>query len=168
MSIVNKVAQSGLVTLKLDRYAPEAPIDGFDVADHLFKGLLLREKDFRAAVAAYDWSRHEGRYLAVHCSADAIVPVWAYMLVASEAAPYALGVYAGEPASMETRIFLERLAALDPEELRDARVVIKGCADRPVPEAVFVETVRRLRPVVRSLMYGEPCSTVPLYKRKTP
>lgn len=168
MSIVNKVAQSGLVTLKLERYAPEAPIDGFDVADHLFQGLLLREKDFRAAVAAYDWRRHEGRYLAVYCSADAIVPVWAYMLVASEAAPYALGVYTGEPADVETRIFLERLAALDPEAHRDARVVIKGCADRPVPEAVFVEAVRRLRPVVRSLMYGEPCSTVPLYKRKTP
>jgi hypothetical protein len=168
MTIVNKVAQSGLVTLKLEDYAPNEPIASFDIADHLFKGLLLREKDFRAVVAEHDWAQYAGQYLAVYCSADAIIPVWAYMLVAISAEPHALGVYEGEPTAVESRILLENLATLDAETLRDARVVVKGCADRPIPEAAFLEVARKLQPVVRSLMYGEPCSTVPLYKRKNP
>lgn len=164
--IVNKVQQAGLKVIKLEEYAPKGPIAAFDIADHLFKGLLLREKDFRAAVAEHDWSAYAGKYLAVHCSADAIVPVWAYMLVAVHATPHALGVYEGKPDTVESRIFLERLAELNPESLRDERVVIRGCGDRDVPNAVFLELTRRLQPLAKSLMYGEPCSTVPLYKRK--
>ncbi|MBI1194056.1 MAG: DUF2480 family protein [Bacteroidetes bacterium] len=168
MSIVNKVAQSGLVTLKLEDFAPQGEIVAFDLAPFLFKGLILREKDFRQAMADQDWSLFEGKVLAVFCSADAIIPVWAYMLVAVQAQPKAAGIYFGSVAETETRIFLERIRQMDLEPYRDARVVVKGCADKPVPEAAFLEVTRLLRPIVQSLMFGEPCSTVPLYKRALP
>ena len=165
MSIVNKVAQSGLVTLKLEDFAPERQIVAFDLAPFLFKGLILREKDFRQAMADQDWSLFEDKFLAVFCSADAIIPVWAFMLVAVHAQPWTMGIYFGSLPETETRIFLERIQKMDLEPYRDARVVVKGCADKPVPEAAFLEVSRILRPVVQSLMFGEPCSTVPLYKR---
>lgn len=162
------MAQSGLLTLKLEDFGPEHEIVPFDLASFLFKGLILREKDFRQAMADQDWSLFEGRILAVYCSADAIIPVWAYMLVAVQAQPFAKGIYFGTQAETETRIFLERIQKIDLEPYRDARVVVKGCGDKPVPEAAFLEITRLLRPIVQSLMFGEPCSTVPLYKRSTP
>jgi hypothetical protein len=169
MAIVNKVAQSGLITLKLEEWMPPAgSIAAFDLAPHLFKGLLLREKDFRQVVAETDWSAYAGKVLAVYCSAEAIIPVWAYMLVAVEAQPHAEGVFFGSPSEVETRLLLERINGIDSETYRDARVVVKGCADREVPAAAFLELSRVLRPVVRSLMYGEPCSTVPVYKAQRP
>ncbi len=168
MSVVNKVAQSGLITLKLEDFAPLEEIMPFDLAEFLFRGMILREKDFRQVMEDTDWAAYTNRYLAVFCSADAIIPVWAYMLVAVRAEPFAKGVYPGTVQEVETRIFLERIALIDTETYRDARVVVKGCADRPVPAAAFLEISRKLRPVVKSLMYGEPCSTVPVYKSSNP
>jgi len=168
LSIINKVAQSGLITLKLEDFAPNLEIVPFDLAQFLFKGLVLREKEFRQAMADQDWSLFENKILAVFCSADAIIPVWAYMLVAVQAQPQTKGIYFGTLTETETRIFLERIQKMDLEPYRDARVVVKGCADKPVPEAAFLEVTRLLRPIVLSLMFGEPCSTVPLYKRSLP
>ena len=164
MSLVNKVAQSGLITLKLEDFAPEAEIASFDLTNYLFKGLVLREKDFRLAVAEVDWSKYKDQYLAVFCSADAIIPVWAYMLVAVKAEPFVKGVFLAPPQEVETRIFLERIQSLDPEAFRNARVVVKGCAERTIPDSAFLEIPQKLRPYVKSLFYGEPCSTVPVYK----
>lgn len=168
MSLVNKVAQSGLLTFSLETLAPDEPTRGFDLAPYLFRGLVLREKDFRQALAETDWSGYQGSWLAVYCSADAIIPVWAYMLVAVHAEPFTNGIFRGTPAELETQFFLERIRNMDLEPFRDARVVVKGCADRQIPEAAFLAITQRLKPVVRSLFYGEPCSTVPLYKRNSP
>ncbi len=159
------MAQSGLITLKLEEFAPPFAIEGFDLSTCLFKGLVLREKDFREQMAQTDWSVYGGKYLAVYCTADAIIPVWAYMLITSAAQPFAEGIYMGTPQEVETSIFLERIRQINPEDFKEARVVVKGCSDRPVPEAAYMEVTRILRPVVKSLMYGEPCSTVPVYKK---
>jgi hypothetical protein len=165
VSIVNKVAQSGLITLKLEDYAPQAEILPFDLAPYLFKGLVLREKEFRQAMSELDWTLYHGKHLAVHCSADAIIPLWAYMLVAVHAQEQVQGLSFGTVTEAETRLFLDRIRTIDLEPYRGARVVVKGCADQAIPEAAYLEIAALLRPVVQSLMFGEPCSTVPLYKR---
>ena len=165
--LTNRVAASGLLTLKLDTLAPVTATHDFDLADYLWQGLALREKDFRAAVKAYDWTQAEGRVLCVHCSADAIVPQWAYMLVATAAGPYATEVFVGTSAAFDGQVLAKAAGALDVEPYRDQRVVIKGCTDGRDPGAQAYATVTfRLRDVAKSIMYGEPCSTVPIHKRK--
>lgn len=159
------MAQSGLITLKLEEYAPQAAIVPFDLAPFLFKGLVLREKDFRQAISELDWTLYQGKHLAVHCSADAIIPLWAYMLVAVHAQGHVQGICFGTVAEVETRLFLDRIRKIDLEPFRGARVVVKGCGDKSVPEAAYLEIAALLQPIVQSLMFGEPCSTVPLYKR---
>ena len=163
--LVNRVAQSGLITLKLEEYLPEAEIARFDLKDYLFKELLLKEKDFRAAIKTHDWSQYEGKVLLVYCSSDAIIPIWAFMLVASYAAPLAADVFQGTEEEYYRHFLTRRLAQLAPEQYADQRIVIKGCSDRPVPLAAYVELTRLLRPYARSIMFGEPCSTVPIYKK---
>jgi Protein of unknown function (DUF2480) len=163
--IVNRVANSGLVTLNLETYFPTEPIVSFDLKDYLFMGLVLREKDFRAACAEHDWSQYEGKILAVHCSTDAIVPSWAFMLVGILAAPHAARVLHVEPERVLERLYDGIINALDLADFEDKRIVIKGCSQKPVPVSAYLAAAHRLTPVAKSLMYGEPCSTVPLYKK---
>ena len=165
-NIINKVAQSGLVTLDPAQfYAPGERVV-YDIKDNLFHGLMLREKDFREFVKTHDWAQYEGKNVAVTCSADAIVPAWAYMLLANRLAPYAREVVFGDTELLETVLFVKEIARMDPEQYRDQRLVIKGCGDIPVPVSAYVELTKKLTPVAKSLMFGEPCSTVPIYKRK--
>lgn len=163
--IVNKVAKSGLVTLDLGELAPPGPRATFNLADHLWQGLVLKEKDFREMVKTNDWSHYQDQYVAVYCSADAILQDWAFMLVVSALQPFARRVVVGTPETMETVLFTEAIRSINPEDYRDARIVVKGCGDIKIPPAAFAEVVSRLQPFVRSIMYGEPCSTVPVYKR---
>lgn len=167
MELINKVAQSGLLTFDLeDLYPAEGKIAAFDLKDHLFRGLILREKDFREALAATDWTQYAGKILAVHCSADAIIPNWAWMLVAANAEPHAEQVIMGDPALALRRYYSDALAKMDLSAYTDQRVVIKGCSDKDVPAEAYLEITQRLRPIAKSIMYGEPCSTVPVYKKK--
>ncbi|HEY0176124.1 MAG TPA: DUF2480 family protein [Pedobacter sp.] len=165
-NIVNKVAASGLVTLNLELYYHQGERVVYDIKENLFHGLMLREKDFREFVKEHDWAAYTGKNVAVICSADAIVPTWAYMLLASKMKPYANEVVFGSQEALEAVLFAKALAKIDTEIYRDARVVIKGCADIEVPVAAYVEITNLLTPVVKSVMYGEPCSTVPIFKRK--
>lgn len=163
--IINKVASSGLITLDLGELAPGGPRAAFDLADHLWQGLVLKEKDFREMVRTTDWSRYQDHYVAVYCSADAIVPDWAYMLVVSALKPFVRRAVVAAPDALESILYAEAVRQLNPELYRDARVVVKGCGEIKVPPGAFAEVVSLLQPVVRSIMYGEPCSTVPVYKR---
>lgn len=163
--LVNRVANSGLITLKLEEFFPTQPLAAFDLKDYLFMEMILKEKDFREALKKHDWEQYDGKILLVYCSADAIIPVWAYMLVASYAAPYTFDIYQGEAEDFYRSYFLRQLDQLDTEQYRDQRLVIKGCSDHPVPPAAYLEITRRLQPLVKSIMYGEPCSTVPVYKQ---
>ncbi|MDB4904115.1 MAG: hypothetical protein JWQ63_3396 [Mucilaginibacter sp.] len=165
-NIVNKVAQSGLVTLDPAAFYPEGERVVYDIKDNLFQGLILREKDFREFVKTHDWSQYNGKNVAVTCTADAIVPAWAYMLLANRLAPYAREVVFGNEDVLETVLFVKNIANMDVEQYRDQRLVIKGCGDISVPVSAYVELTRKLTPVVKSLMFGEPCSTVPIYKKK--
>ena len=164
--IVNKVAQSGLVSIDLATFYPKGERVVYDIKENLFQGLILREKDFRAFVKEHNWEQYSGKYVALTCTEDAIVPTWAYMLIANKLAPYAADVVFGNASVLESILFEKALEKLDVAQYRDQRVVIKGCGDTPVPESAYVTIASKLSPVVKSLMYGEPCSTVPLYKRK--
>ena len=164
--LVNKVASSGIITLDLEKYLPGAEPLVFDLKDHLFMGLILKEKDFREALKNLDWSLYADKYVALTCSADAIIPLWAYMLVTTYLQPVAKEVYVGTPADLQKHLFLQNIAAIDTTEFTDQRVVVKGCGDKAIEPYAYAEITRRLRPVVKSIMYGEPCSTVPIYKKK--
>lgn len=164
--IVNKVAQSGLITLDLENYLPQGEVATFDLKEHLFMGLILKEKDFREALKNMDWSVYRDKYVTVTCSVDAIIPVWAYMLVANYLQPFAKDVYVGSEDEMKKHLFLKNLASIHIEEFRDQRVVVKGCGEIPIDNYAYAEVTRLLTPVAKSIMYGEPCSTVPIYKKK--
>ena len=163
-AIVNKVAESGLVTLDLAQYIAKNEVVAFDLKPFLYMELILKEKDYRAALQTHDWAQYTGKHVAVYCTVDAIVPVWAYMLAAVYLEPLAASIAYSTPAELEKALLLQRLAAIDTAEYADKRVVIKGCGDEPVPDAAYVAITARLRPVAKSIMYGEPCSTVPIYK----
>lgn len=165
-TIQNRVAESGLITLDPAGFLPKQEVLAFDLKNFLFMGAILKEKDFREAMASHDWSLYEGKQVAVFCSADAIIPMWAYMLVSSRLAPVAATVYAGTPEELRKKIFLDNLSTLDTASFTDQRVVVKGCGDEPIGEWAYLEITRKLQPVVKSLMYGEACSAVPVYKRK--
>ena len=163
---VNKVAESGIITLDLVTYLPAAgSIAVFDLKPFLFREMILREKDYRQALTTYDWSQYAGRDVALFCSVDAIIPVWAYMLAASYLQPLAHSVFFGTAEALTNDIIYRNIHAIDATEYADKRVVIKGCGDTPIPDSAYVAITGHLRPVVRSLMYGEPCSTVPIYKK---
>jgi hypothetical protein len=132
----------------------------------LFQGLILREKDFREYVKLHDWASYQGKHVAIYCSADAIVPTWAYMLLATKLSPYAASIVFGDLNLLETVLFDRALASLDLESYRDQRVVVKGCGEIPVPDSAYVSLAAKLVSVAKSVMYGEPCSTVPLFKKK--
>jgi len=163
--IFNKVATSGLLTIDLEDIYPEGERAVVDIAAQLWQGLALKEKDFREWIKSNDWEQYRDALVAVRCSADAIVPHWAFMLVASALSGIARKVFFGTPALLESVVFSELVSSLDRETYRDARVVIKGCSQREVPGSAYVDLVNHLQPVVKSLMFGEPCSTVPVFKR---
>jgi hypothetical protein len=163
--IINRVAQSALVTLNLELLLHPGERVVYDIKDNLFQGLILREKDFRAFVKDHDWAQYEGKNVAITCSVDAIVPTWAYMLLASKLQNYANYYVFGDLEALEQALMQEAIAKVDMEEYRDAKVVVKGCGSIPVPTYAYVEVMRKLLPVAASIMYGEPCSTVPLYKK---
>ena len=164
--LVNRVATSGLLTLNLEEWFPAEEIVAFDLKNYLFKELILKEKDFREALAAHDWAQYTDKNLALFCSADAIVPSWAFMLVAIKAAPFAKKIGHCRPEQFIEFAYQHALAQLDVTAYIDKRIVIKGCSQKPVPVSAYVELARLLTPVAKSIMYGEPCSTVPLYKKK--
>jgi len=163
--LVNRVANSSLVTIDLEQLYPVGEIVPFDLKGYLFMELILKEKDFREALKALDWETYRGKNLAVFCSTDAIIPLWAYMLVATHAAPFVEDIALCEPAEFAERSFLKKLASLDLREYEGKRLVIKGCSDKPVPASAYLEITRRLQPMALSIMFGEPCSTVPVYKK---
>lgn len=165
-NIINKVAQSGLVTLDPGQFYVQGERVVYDIKDNLFHGLILKEKDFREFVKNHDWAQYQDKYVAVTCTADAIVPAWAYMLLANKLAPYAKETVFGDADVLETVLFVKAVNSLDVEQYRDQRIVIKGCGDLPVPVSAYVELTQKLTPVAKSLMFGEPCSTVPIYKRR--
>ncbi len=165
-NIVNKVAQSGLISFDLADLYPAGDRILYDIKDNLFHGLILKEKDFREFIKQHDWSQYAGKHVAITCSADAIVPTWAYMLLANKMSPFAATVVFGDLETLETILFERAINNLDIEKYRDERIVVKGCGDTPIPVSAYVELTSRLTKVAKSIMYGEPCSTVPLFKRK--
>ncbi|MFD2968005.1 DUF2480 family protein [Sphingobacterium bambusae] len=166
-TIVNKVAQSGIVTVDLANYAPQQDILIYDIKDNLFHGLILKEKDFRTFIKEHNWEQYAGKHVGIICSADAIVPTWAYMLLANKLQPYAESVHFGDREQVLNTLFTSALAGIDYANYQDERVVVKGCGDIYVPESAFVKFTVELSKVAKSIMYGEPCSTVPVFKRKS-
>jgi hypothetical protein len=165
-TIINKVSESALITLNLEDYFPSNDIAVFDMKDYLFMGLILKEKDFRESLKNLDLSLFANKAVAVTCSADAVIPMWAYMLVASTLQPVANEIIFGTAEDLKSKLLLKNIAQLPLNEFTDKRVVIKGCGELPVGEAAYLEATKILRPVAKSIMYGEPCSTVPIFKKK--
>lgn len=163
--IINRVANSPIITFNLEDYYHSGERVIYDIAQNLFQGLILREKDFRSFVKEHDWTQYQGKNVALTCSEDAIVPTWAYMLLTTKLESYANTVVFGDMDLLEYALFKEALSLVDLEAFRDRPVVIKGCGDLPVPESAYVEITKLIRPYAKSIMYGEPCSTVPLYKK---
>jgi hypothetical protein len=165
-TIRNKVAESGLITIDLDQYYPQEDPLVFDLKNFLFREMLLREKDFREAMEQHDWTVYQNKHVAVCCSSEAIIPMWAYMLVASKLTPVASRITVGNLDSAIREAFLNRLQQLDASQYADKRVIIKGCGEKEIPPYAYLAITEHLMPHVKSLMYGEPCSTVPVYKKK--
>ena len=165
MEIVNRVLNSGLVTLDLEDHYHSGERVIYDLKDNLFMGLILKEKDFRDFLKTHDWSQYAGKNVAITCSEDAIVSTWAYMLLTLQLQPYANTIVFGSLSDLEEKLYFDAIARINLDNYRDARVVIKGCGKIPIPTAAYVEITRVLKPVVQSLLFGEPCSTVPLFKR---
>jgi len=163
--IVNRVVNSGLITFNLEDIFPEGERVLYDIKENLWQEIALKEKDFREFVKHHDWSAYQDKYVAIYCSVDAIVPTWAYMLLTTKLAPFAKKVVFGNLEELETILFEEAISKVDPNDYIDARVVIKGCSGKVVPPSAYVRVTELLQPVVKILMYGEPCSTVPLYKK---
>lgn len=164
--LVNRVMKSPLITLNLEKDYPTVPIKEFDLKEFLFKGLILKEKDFREQVAEFDWSEYSGHVICVICSADAIIPMWAYMLIASEARDQVEDVFWGSREEYLRDHYRKVLNQRDWSEYENKLIVLKGCSTKPVPAAAYLELTKLLRPYARSIMFGEPCSTVPIYKKK--
>lgn len=162
--IRNKVAESGIITIDPSQLVNTSCIMTFDLKPFLFEELILKEKDFREKLKQHDWEKYKGRDVAVYCSADAIIPSWAYMLVASALQLYARTVINGSPDQLKEILFRKAVEELPVEDYRDKRIVIKGCSDTPI--SVYSDLIMKLQPVVISIMYGEPCSTVPVFKKK--
>lgn len=166
MPLNNKVAESGLVTIDLASFIPSNEIVLFDIKPFLFMELMLKEKDFRAALLTTDWSVYQDKIVGVYCSTDAIIPMWANMLIVSNLQPIAKAVYFGNDQRVREQVLFENILQLNAVDYTDQRVVIKGCGETPIGESAYIAITQKLRPVVKSIMYGEPCSTVPVYKRK--
>ena len=166
-NIVNKVSSSGLISLDLAAFLPKEEQIVYDIKKHLYQGIILREKDFREDLKNYDWSIFHDKYVVLTCSIDAIIPNWAYMLLTLCMQPYAKEVFFGDSESLQQHLLQEAIKNIDLEKYRNQKVVVKGCGDTAISLGAYVAVTQKLGPVVASLMYGEPCSTVPLFKRKS-
>jgi hypothetical protein len=164
--IENKVDKSGLITISLDEFYVEGQRILIDIKDLLYEGLILREKDIREFIKNENWENYQDKFVAITCSADAIIPMWAYMLIAAALTPFAKKIVFGDLKNLEAQLFIEQIEKLNVEKYKNERVIIKGCGKIPTPEAAFVAITTKLQPHVKSLMYGEACSTVPIYKLK--
>ena len=163
--IINKVAKSGLIHLDMADFFPIEEIIEYDIAQNLWQEIALKEKDFRAFIKENDWSTYQNKHVALTCSVDAIIPSWAYMLLSSALQEFAVTIHFGSKQEVEQQLLLQAIRSINSNEYQDTRIVIKGCGDRTVSEAAWVEITNKLQPFAKSLMYGEPCSTVPVYKR---
>ena len=165
--IINKVAESGLITIDLEKYLPQKEeIAVFDLKDFLFMGMILKEKDFREALKQQDWEKYKNKNVAITCTADAIIPVWAYMLVTTYLQPVTKEIIVGGEKEIYKAVFLKNISSIATSEFMDKRIVLKGCGETPIDDFAYAEATRKLLPVAKSIMYGEPCSTVPVYKKK--
>ncbi len=165
--IINRVANNkNLITFDLEEYYPKGNRILFDIKDWLFEELILREKDFRKLVLDHDWSQYQDTYVALTCSTDAIIPGWAYLLLTSALQPFAKKVAVGSLEALETILYAEIINTIDISEYQNKLIIIKGCTNKPVPNGAYVNLIQKLQPVAKSIMYGEACSSVPLYKRK--
>lgn len=164
--IINRVAQSALATFNLEDYYPKGERVLLDIKQWLYEGLILREKEFRVAIANHDWEQYKDAYVALTCSTDAIVPGWAYMLIATELQPHAKKMLIGDLEQLETSLYQEIIGKLDLSDYKDKPVIIKGCSNRPVPPNAYLWITSKMQTVAKSVMYGEACSSVPLYKRR--
>ncbi|WP_040252586.1 DUF2480 family protein [Psychroserpens mesophilus] len=164
--IINRVAQSKLVVIDLEDYYPQGKRIQFDIKDWLFEGFVLKEKDFRHYVAEHDWSQYQNQYVALMCSTDAIIPAWAYMLITIALATYSKKTIIGDLNTLETSIYQDIINGLDFGSYQDKPVIIKGCSNKPVPENAYIFLAEKLKPIAKSIMYGEACSSVPLFKKK--
>ena len=163
--IVNRVANSKLKTIDLEDFYPQGKRTIIDIKKWLFQELILRETEFRGYLENYNWSPYNNHFIALTCSADAIVPSWAYMLITTYLSPFAKTIVVGDLIALETSIFQKIIENIDIEEFRDKPVIIKGCANKPIAETAYLQLITKLQPVVKSIMFGEACSTVPLFKR---
>ena len=166
MEIKNKVKESGIIQLDLADFKPKNELVGIDLSERLYQGLILKEKDFRLWLKENTWQQYEGKAVFIYCSAEAIIPTWAYMLVISKLMPYTEQVLVGARIDLEKKMIQDNIVSMDLSTMTDQRVIIKGCSDIASPEFAMSELVRVLQPVVKSIMYGEPCSTVPIFKKK--
>lgn len=164
--IINRVANSKLVTFNLEDFYPSGERVLFDIKDWLLEGLVLRETIFREKALAHNWKQYEGAYVALTCSTDAIIPAWAYMLLSTYLNPYAKKTVIGDLQTLETVLYSEIISKMDLSNLKDKPVIIKGCSHKPVPENAYLFLIEKLQPVAKSLLYGEACSSVPLFKKK--
>lgn len=164
--IVNRVANSKLITIDLEDYYPKGQRILFDIKDWLYEGFVLREKDFRAQVSEFDWNQYEGSYVALTCSSDAIIPGWAYMLLSIQLESVAKKVVIGDLEQLETSIYQDIINNLDVSAYADKPIIIKGCSNKPVPQNAYIMLSNKLKPLAKSIMYGEACSSVPLFKKK--
>lgn len=165
-TIVNRVAASALITFDLEKLYQIGTRQSIDLSQWLHQGLLLKEKEFRALLKAHDWSVYRDQFIALHCSTDAILPAWAALLVTTHLQPYARKVVLGTLNDLEVQLFAEEIQLLDISQYKDQPLIIKGCSDKTVPQDAYVQLITKLQPVVKSLFYGEACSSVPLYKKK--
>lgn len=164
--IINKVANSKLKTLNLEDYYPEGQRVVFDISDWLFQGIVLKEKDFRESAKNHDWSQYENCYVALTCSTEAIIPGWAYLLITSCLTPFSKKIVVGDLTNLENTLFTEILQNSDFKEYNNLPVIIKGCANKPIPDNAYILLVQKLQPLVKSIFYGEACSSVPIFKQK--
>lgn len=164
--IVNRVANSKLVTIDLEDYYPQGERVLLDIKQWLFQELILKEKDFRISINQHNWSQYENAFVALTCSSDAIIPSWAYLLISTKLTSIAKKVIVGNLTELENSIFQEVITNMDVTNFNDKPIIIKGCSDKFIPESSYVQLVSKLTPIAKSVMFGEACSTVPLYKKK--
>ncbi len=162
--IINRVANSKLVTIDLEDYYPEGNRVLIDIKDWLFEEIILKEKDFRAFVNAHDWSQYHNTFVALTCSSDAIIPSWAYLLIATKLSPFAKKVVVGSLETLESVIYVEIINQLNVNDFRDKPLILKGCSNKPIPASAYTLLIQKIQPIAKTIFFGEACSTVPLYK----
>ncbi len=163
--IINRVANSSLKTIDLEEFYPLGERISIDIKPWLFKGFILKEKEFRTSLKNYNWSAYKNKYIALYCSSEAIIPSWAYMLIATYLLPFAKKTIVGSLLGLENAIFQEIITNFNIEEYKNKPVIIKGCANKPIPETAYIQLIEKLQPIAKSIMFGEACSSVPLYKK---